>query len=188
MKDIIENEFNEHIESVKSLYELTDVLENSAKICIDCLKKGGKIILFGNGGSASDAQHIAAELVGRYKGNRKGIPAIAINTDTSVLTSIGNDFGYTHIFERQVEALANSNDVVIGISTSGNSKNVINGLKKASKINCTTIGFTGQDGGEMNEICDICLVAPVFDTPRIQEIHIILGHTLCHLIDNDFCQ
>ena len=186
MKDIIQNEFNKHIKTANLLHNLTDAVASSAQLCIDCLKSGGKILIFGNGGSAADAQHIAAELVGRYKVERKGLPAIALTTDTSAITSIGNDFGYNHIFDRQVEALANKSDVVIGISTSGKSENIINALKVASKLNCITIGFSGQDGGEMNEICNINLVVPSEDTPRIQEMHIVIGHTICHLIDQEY--
>jgi D-sedoheptulose 7-phosphate isomerase len=186
MKDIIENEFNKHIKVANSIHYLTDAIAISAQLWIDCLKDGGKILLFGNGGSAADAQHIAAELVGRYKVERKSLPAIALTTDTSALTAIGNDYGYTHVFDRQVAALANKGDVVIGISTSGNSINVINALKLALKLNCKTIGFTGQDGGEMKDICDITLDVPSEDTPRIQEMHILIGHTICHLIDQEF--
>ena len=186
MKDITKNEFNEHIKAVSSLHSLTDAVATSAQICIDCLKNGGKILIFGNGGSAADAQHIAAEIVGRYKTDRKGMFAIALTTDTSTLTAIGNDFGYKHLFDRQVEALANHGDVAIGISTSGKSENVIRALKLASRLNCSTIGFSGHAGGEMNKICTINIVAPSKDTPRIQEMHIIIGHTICHLIDQEF--
>ena len=186
MKDVIKNEFNAHIKAANLLHNLTDAVAISAQLCIDCLKSGGKILLFGNGGSAADAQHIAAELVGRYKVERKSLPAIALTTDTSALTAIGNDYGYIHVFDRQVEALANKGDVAIGISTSGNSSNVINALKVASKLDCNTIGFSGQDGGEMNKICNINLSVPSEDTPRIQEMHILIGHTICHLIDQEF--
>ena len=186
MKTVIENEFNEHIKVANSIDCLTDAVAISAQLCIECLKNGGKILLFGNGGSAADAQHIAAELVGRYKVERKSLPAIALTTDTSALTAIGNDYGYIHVFDRQVEALANKGDVAIGISTSGNSINVINALKVASKLNCNTIGFSGQGGGEMNKICNINLSVPSEDTPRIQEMHILIGHTICHLIDQEF--
>jgi len=186
MKDIIKDEFNAHIKAVSLLHNLTSAVASSAKLCIDCLRNGGKILIFGNGGSAADAQHIAAELVGRYKTDRKGLFAIALTTNTSNLTAIGNDFGYAEIFARQIEALANKGDVVIGISTSGRSLNVINALKMASRLECNTIGFSGKDGGEMNEICNINIVAPSEDTPRIQEIHIIIGHTICHLIDQEF--
>ena len=186
MKNIIQNEFNEHIKVANLLHTLTDGLATSAQFCIDCLKSGGTILIFGNGGSAADAQHIAAELVGRYKTNRKGLSAIALTTDTSSITSIGNDFGYEHVFNRQIEALAKQGDVVIGISTSGKSENVVSALNLASKLNCKTIGFSGKGGGEMNKICNINLVAPSNDTPRIQEMHIVIGHTICHLIDQEF--
>ena len=186
MKDIIENEFNEHIKVANSIHCLTNAVAISAQLCIDCLKNGGKIIIFGNGGSAADAQHIAAELVGRYKVKRKSLPAIALTTDTSTLTAISNDYGFIHVFERQVEALANKGDVAIGISTSGKSINVINALKVASKLYCTTIWFSGQDGGEMKKICNINLSVPSEDTPRIKEMHIVIGHTICLLIDQEF--
>ena len=186
MKNTIKNEFNAHIKVANALHNLTDDVANSAQLCINCLRDGGKILIFGNSGSAADAQHIAAELVGRYKTDRKGLSAIALTTDTSALTSIGNDFGFIHVFDRQVEALANKGDVVIGISTSGKSHNVISALRIASKLNCRTIGLSGQDGGEMNKICNINIVAPSIDTPRIQEMHIIIGHTICHLIDQEF--
>ena len=187
MKSIIEFEFNEHLKTSQATLEyIAKPLENAANLCINCLQNGGKILIFGNGGSAADAQHIAAELVGRYKVERRGLPAIALTTDTSALTSIGNDYGYSHVFDRQVEALANKGDVVIGISTGGSSGNVISALKLAKDIECKTIGFSGRDGGEMNALCDINLIVPAEDTPRIQEMHIVIGHTICHLIDQEF--
>jgi len=186
MKDIIQNEFNAHIDALKSINTLTNDVAKSAQICIDCLKNEGKILIFGNGGSASDAQHIAAELVGRYKVNRKGLFAIALTTDTSSLTAISNDFGYENVFKRQVESIAKKGDVAIGISTSGNSKNIIKALKVASSLDCKTIGLSGKNIGEMNDICDININAPSYDTPRIQEIHILVGHVICHLVDEAF--
>ena len=186
MRDIIKSEINNHIRVANSLHNLTEEIIKSAMLCIDSIKSGGKILLFGNGGSAADAQHIAAELVGRYKIKRKGLPAIAITTDTSVITSIGNDFGYTHVFDRQLEAIAMKGDVAIGISTSGSSENVISALKLASTLECKTIGFSGQGGGGMSNICDINLIVPSDDTPRIQEMHIVIGHIICHLIDQEF--
>ncbi|CAC9956445.1 D-sedoheptulose 7-phosphate isomerase (EC 5.3.1.28) [uncultured Gammaproteobacteria bacterium] len=187
MQSIIEFEFNEHLKTSQATLEyIAKPLETAANLCIDCLKNGGKILIFGNGGSAADAQHIAAELVGRYKVERKGLAAIALTTDTSALTSIGNDYGYDRVFDRQVEALANEGDVVIGISTGGSSGNVINGLQTAKEFGCKLIGFSGRDGGEMNTLCDINLVVPAEDTPRIQEMHIVIGHTICHLIDLAF--
>jgi D-sedoheptulose 7-phosphate isomerase len=185
MQSIIKFEFSEHLKTAQATLEyIAGPLEIAANLCIDSLQNGGKILIFGNGGSAADAQHIAAELVGRYKLERKGMPAIALTTDTSVLTSIGNDYGYNHVFDRQVEALANEGDIAIGISTSGSSDNVISALKLANEVGCKTIGFSGQDGGEMNTLCDINLIVPAQDTPRIQEMHIVIGHTMCHLIEN----
>ena len=187
MQSIIKNEFNAHLNSSqKTLENIGLNIEIAAKICVDCLKKGNKILIFGNGGSAADAQHIAAEIVGRYKVERKGLPAIALTTDTSVLTSIGNDFGFEHLFDRQVQALANKNDVLIGISTGGTSKNVISALKLGKSNGCKVIGFSGKSGGDFNNICDINLVVSSEDTPRIQEIHILIGHIICHLIDQAF--
>jgi len=187
MQSTIEFEFSEHLKTAQATLEyITEPLESATKLCIDSLTNGGKILIFGNGGSAADAQHIAAELVGRYKAERKGLPAIALTTDTSALTSIGNDYGYKHVFDRQVEALANKGDIVIGISTGGSSRNVINGLQTAKELGCKLIGFSGRDGGEMNDLCDVNLVVPVEDTPRIQEMHIVIGHTICHLIDQAF--
>ena len=186
MKNIIKDEFNAHIKVAKYLDTLTDVIASSAQLCINCINNGGKILIFGNGGSAADAQHIAAELVGRYKFNRKGLPAIALTTDTSIITSISNDFGYEYIFERQVEAIACKGDVLIGISTSGKSISVLKGLKMASKLKCTSIGLSGHNSEEIDQICDFNIAVPSDDTPRIQEMHIIIAHILCHLIDEEF--
>jgi D-sedoheptulose 7-phosphate isomerase len=186
MRSIIEFEFNEHLKTSKITMEsISNSIEIAAKLCIDSLQNGGKILIFGNGGSAADAQHIAAELVGRYKVERKGIAAIALTTDTSIVTSISNDYGYERVFDRQIEALANKNDVVIGISTGGSSANVINALKLANHLECKTIGFSGRGGGKMNDLCDVNLVVPAEDTPRIQEMHIFIGHTICHLIETN---
>jgi len=187
MQSIIKNEFNAHLNSSQKTLENIGInIEIAAKICIDGLKEGNKILIFGNGGSAADAQHIAAEIVGRYKVERKGLPAIALTTDTSVLTSIGNDFGFEHLFDRQVQALSNKGDVLIGISTGGTSKNVISALKLGKSNGCKVIGFSGKSGGDFNNICDINLVVASEDTPRIQEIHILIGHIICHLIDEAF--
>jgi D-sedoheptulose 7-phosphate isomerase len=139
-----------------------------------------------DGGSAADAQHIAAELTGRYKTERRGLPGIALTTDTSALTAIGNDYGYDRVFDRQVESLANKGDLIIGISTSGNSVNVVSALKLGKQIGCKTLGLSGRDGGSMNEVCDINLIVPSNNTPRIQEMHILFGHTICQIIDDEF--
>ena len=187
MKQTIKNELLSHLEVITlSIETMQDKLETASKLVVQTLKNGNKILLCGNGGSAADAQHIAAELTGRYKTERRGLPAIALTTDSSVLTSIGNDYGYDRVFDRQVEALANIGDLIIGISTSGNSKNIINALKLGREIGCKTLGFSGHDGGDMNNVCDINLVVPSDETPRIQEMHILFGHIICQLIDNKF--
>ena len=187
MQSIIKFEFQEHLKTSQATFQsIGHSVEIAAKICIDCLNDGKKIFLFGNGGSAADAQHIAAELVGRYKTKRKGLAAIALTTDTSALTAIGNDYGYDSVFDRQVEALANTGDVAIGISTGGSSENVVSALKLAKDLGCKVIGFSGRDGGEMNNLCDTNIVVPAKDTARIQEMHIVIGHTICHLIDLEF--
>lgn len=150
-----------------------------------CIARGGKILLMGNGGSAADSQHIAAEIVGRYKKERKGLPAIALTTDTSILTSVGNDYGYEYIFSRQIEALCSPQDLVIGLTTSGNSPNVVRGIETAKQIGATTVGMTGGNGGKLTALCDHNLIMPSNDTPRIQEAHIFIGHSLCDLLEAD---
>ena len=187
MRSIIKNELNEHIKiSKKVMNTLSESIEIASNLCIDCLRDGNKILLCGNGGSAADAQHIAAEIVGRFKTERKGLPAIALTSNSSVITSISNDFGYLHVFERQVEALANKGDLLIAISTGGSSPNVVNALKIAEELKCNSIGLSGKNGGEFNKLCDVNLVVPSEDTPRIQEMHIVIGHTICYLIDRAF--
>jgi len=187
MKSIIHSEFIEHLKtSQNTMDSLIENIEIAAKICIKSLKNNGKILIFGNGGSAADAQHIAAELVSRYKTERQGLAAIALTTDTSILTAIGNDYGYERIFSRQIEALAQPGDIALGISTGGTSKNVSEALITANQKQCTTIGLSGRDGGKFNELCKLNLVVPSNDTPRIQEMHIFIGHTICHLIDLEF--
>ncbi|MBD5164542.1 D-sedoheptulose 7-phosphate isomerase [Helicobacter sp.] len=183
MKQIILEEIHSHLESAQKMESLAEDLQKAAQMAISTLKNGGKILLCGNGGSAADSQHIAAELTGRYKKERKGLCAIALTTDTSALTAIGNDYGYDSVFSRQVEALAKSGDLLLGISTSGNSKNVLNALKVAREIGCQTLGFSGREGGEMRNLCDVLLISPSNDTPRIQEMHILMGHILCDLIE-----
>lgn len=160
------------------------VAQTSRKIA-EALRQGRKILIFGNGGSAADAQHIAAEFVGRFIPDRRALPAISLATDTSALTALGNDYGYNAVFSRQVEALGNSGDVAIGISTSGNSPNVLEALEVARQKGLLTIGFTGQDGGKMKGLADVLFRVPTRMTPRIQETHITLGHVLCELIDRE---
>jgi len=183
MIKVINSEIVLHQEVASKMGDLVNSIELVANLAIEALNSKAKIILFGNGGSAADAQHIAAELVGRYKTDRDGLAAIALTTDSSILTSIGNDFGDDEVFKRQLQALLKDKDLVIGISTSGNSKNVINALDFAKKYGAKVVGFSGCDGGKMNDVCTTNIVIPSYDTPRIQEMHILIGHTLCHLID-----
>ena len=187
MKQTIINEFQSHLETINNIINnMEDDLVKASTLAVETLKNGNKILLCGNGGSAADAQHIAAEITGKYKSIRRGLPAIALTTDTSAITAISNDNGYDKIFNRQVEALANKGDLIIGISTSGNSENIISALKLAKELECTTLGFSGNKGGKMNEVCDINLIVPSNDTPRIQEMHILFGHTICQIIDDQF--
>ena len=187
MKSIILDEFKSHIEVSKNTMDsLSNLIESAANICINCIKNGNKTLLIGNGGSAADAQHIAAEIIGRYKLDRKSLPAIALTTDTSVITSISNDFGYLNVFKRQIEALANKGDVLSAISTGGSSSNIINAIELAKELGCQSIGLSGKDGGAFNDLCDVNLKVVSDDTPRIQEMHILIGHTICQLIDNAF--
>ena len=150
------------------------------------LEAGGKLMLMGNGGSAGDAQHIAAELIGRFKKERKAMPALALTVDTSSLTALGNDYGFETVFERQVEALADKNDAIIGISTSGNSENVVRAINKANSIGAFTIGLLGNDGGKLKDAVNFPIVIPSNDTARIQEVHITIGHIICEIIEEDY--
>ena len=162
---------------------MADGIEKAIDAIGDALKLRRKVLLMGNGGSAADAQHIAGELVGRFKKERKAIPAISLSTDTSILTAIGNDYGFEKVFERQIEALGEKGDVVIGISTSGNSENVYRAMKLAKEIGLITIGFLGNDGGKIKGLSDIALIVPSKNTPRIQETHITIGHIICEGVE-----
>ena len=159
-------------------------LEAAAEACIHAMKRGNKVLLAGNGGSAADAQHIAGEFVSRFAFDRPGLPAIALTTDTSILTAIGNDYGYDKLFARQVQAHARKGDVFIAYSTSGKSPNVIAALQEAKKLGVVCIGMTGNRGGAMKELCDHYLDVPSADTPKIQEGHAVLGHILCGLVEH----
>ncbi|WP_276890543.1 D-sedoheptulose 7-phosphate isomerase [Helicobacter japonicus] len=183
MKTFIESEFNAHLQSAQKIFSLTEQIQKAASLLTQSLAQGRKILICGNGGSAADAQHFAAELTGRYKRERKGLAGIALSVDTSALTAIGNDYGFEFVFSRQVEALAQKGDVFFGISTSGNSANVLQAAKVARDIGCGIIGLSGRDGGKLNEICDINLIMPDNDTPRIQELHILVIHILCDIIE-----
>ena len=159
-------------------------IEKAAYEIARSIKSGGKLLIFGNGGSAADSQHIAAELVGRFKKERAPMPAIALTTDTSILTAVANDYGYAVTFARQVEALGKRGDIALGISTSGNSINVLEGVRKAKSIGIKTIGLLGCDGGKLKKECDISIVVNSKNTARVQEAHILIGHILCELIEN----
>lgn len=177
---------NEHLSVIKSIGEevFTDQIKAVCKLIAAALNTGNKVLLFGNGGSASDAQHIAAEFTGRFVKNRQAYAAIALTTDTSALTAIANDYGFERVFARQVEALARPGDILIGISTSGNSPNVLEGFKAGKEAGCKLVGFTGGSGGQMNELCDITLVVKSATTARIQEAHILIGHIICSALDD----
>jgi D-sedoheptulose 7-phosphate isomerase len=185
MREKIEAELKESI-AVKHevLKTLTPLIEKAARAMAAALKAGRQILFFGNGGSAGDAQHLAAELISRYRLERKSLAAVALTTDTSIITAIGNDYSFDAIFARQVEGLAKNGDIAFGLSTSGNSKNVIAGLEKAKQLGCLTIGLTGR-AGRIPEIVDIALKVPSPVTPRIQESHITIGHILCGLVEEE---
>ena len=185
MQKLIEAEFNAHLQSAQKIFSLTAELQKAATLLTQCLEKGGKILICGNGGPAPDAQHFAAELTGRYKQERKGLAGIALSVDTSALTAIGNDYGFEYVFSRQVEALAQKGDVFFGISTSGNSANVLNAAQVARNMGCAIIGLSGRDGGKLNDMSDINLIMPDNDTPRIQELHILVIHILCDIIERN---
>jgi D-sedoheptulose 7-phosphate isomerase len=160
-------------------------IEEATKAIIDAFKSKHKILLAGNGGSAADAQHMAAELVNRFYFDRPGLPAIALTTDTSILTAVGNDHGFSYLFAKQINALGNNGDIFIGISTSGTSLNIIEALKESKEKNLFTIGLTGSTGGKMKDLCNICLCVPSEETPRIQEMHILIGHIICSIIETE---
>lgn len=183
---MIKSELEGHLATIKATFALEASIKKACETAVATLKAGGKILLCGNGGSAADAQHIAAELTGRYKTERGALAGIALTTDTSALTAIGNDYGYEFVFSRQLEALGREGDLLIAISTSGNSGNVVKALELARKIGIKTIGLSGRTGGAMNELCELNLVVPSNDTPRIQEMHIMIGHIICQAIDDAF--
>lgn len=183
MREYIEKALQEHYQAIKDI-DLERIEEISREI-INCYRNKGKVVVFGNGGSAADAQHIVGELVGKFQTERESLPAIALNTNASVVTAVGNDYGFNAIFKRQIEGLVNGKDLAIGISTSGNSENVVEGLLKAKEKGAKTVGFTGKGGGKMKDIVDILLDVPSGGTPRIQEGHITAGHIICGLVEKE---
>src|SRR6195952_2253309 len=180
-------ELKDHQKLIQKVIDsLTGDIETACEMMVSTLKNGNKVLVAGNGGSAADAQHIAAELSGRFVKDRKALPGIALTTDTSAITSIANDYGYEFVFSRQVEALAKDSDLFIGISTSGNSEGILKALASAKTFNCKTLGLSGRNGGKMNGLCDLNIIIPSDVTARIQEIHILIGHILCKAVDNEF--
>ena len=185
MKKTIEDIINSSIEAKRRLLE-TDLenLEKAARSVVDCISKGGKLLLFGNGGSAADSQHIAAEFVGRFERERRALPALALTTNTSTITALSNDYDYNVSFKRQVEAFGKKNDVAIAISTSGNAKNVLEAIKEAKTIGIKTIALTGKGGGALARLCDISIIVQSDNTARIQETHILIGHIIAELVED----
>lgn len=183
--DYLKGEHTAHMAMFNALEALFPLISEVGIAMQNTIKNGGKILLMGNGGSAADSQHIAAEIVGRFKKERKGLPAIALTTDTSILTSVGNDYGYDYIFARQIEALCRPEDLVIGLTTSGNSANVVRAIETANEIGATTVGMTGGTGGKLNALCNHNIVVPSNVTARIQEAHIFIGHSLCEILESD---
>jgi D-sedoheptulose 7-phosphate isomerase len=163
--------------------EMSPQIAALVTLLVETFQRGGKLLVMGNGGSAADAQHFVAEIVGRFKMERRGLPAIALSTDTSILTAIGNDYGFDRVFSRQVEALATTGDLVVGISTSGNSPNVLKALELAREKGCGTVGLLGKDGGTIKDVCELALIVPTSDTPRVQEAHITIIHIVCDLLE-----
>ncbi len=183
--DFLKTQHAVHMQMYEALPALFPLISEVGILLQATIKNGGKILLCGNGGSAADSQHIAAEIVGRFQKERKGLPSIALTTDTSILTSVGNDYGYDYIFARQVEALCTPKDVLIGLTTSGNSANVVRAIETANEIGAVTIGLTGGTGGKMNALCTHNIVVPSNITARAQEAHIFIGHCLCEIIESD---
>jgi len=186
MKAYIRSEVAASIETKQKIFKddmLIDEIAKVAALCVACYQNGKKTLLAGNGGSAADAQHIAAELVGRYGFDRPSIPSLALTTDTSNLTAIGNDYGYDKVFSRQLEGMGNEGDLFIGISTSGNSQNILNAFESAKAKGIITVALTGRDGGRMAQMADTAIIVPSEATPRIQESHILIGHILCDIIE-----
>lgn len=188
MNTVVAERLQDHLEvfaKTMEYLEENDVIMEIAERCNMALGEGRKILFCGNGGSAADSQHLAAEFIGRFQKERRSLPAIALTTDTSILTAVGNDYGFDEIFSRQVEGLGQQGDVLIGISTSGNSANIVKAVEKAREIGMHTVGFTGRDGGVMANLCDLSFIVPSEVTARIQEMHILGGHIICELVEHD---
>lgn len=186
MRCYIDGQVKKSYETKLAIYNddnLMTLIEIVCKKVIEVYKKGKKTLIAGNGGSAADAQHIAGEFVSRFYFDRPGLPSIALSTDTSILTAIGNDYGYEKLFSRQIQANGAEGDLFIGISTSGNSTNILEALKECQKKGIVTVGLTGSSGGKMADLCDHCIKVPSHETPRIQESHILIGHIICAAVE-----
>ena len=186
LNPIIAERFTDHLDVFGKTMEQMDVIQLMAERCKEALKSGNKVLFRGNGGSAADAQHLPAELIGRFQKERRSLASVALTTDTSILTAVANDYGYDEVFARQVEGLGRSGDVLIGISTSGNSANVVKAALKARDTGMHTIAFTGEGGGKLKDICDITFAVPSKVTARIQEMHIMVGHIICELVEEEY--
>jgi len=185
MPDLITETLAAHVDVIRRLEALRPELETLAEQVSSRLGHGGRVFWMGNGGSAADSQHLAAELVGRFERDRPGLASVALTTDSSILTSVANDYGFEQVFARQVEALCRSEDVLVGLSTSGNSPNVLAAMQRAAGIGCYRVGLTGEGGGRLRALCDLCLCVPSASTARVQEAHIVLGHVLCDLVERN---
>lgn len=184
ISSLLNRSLEEHLEAIRSLLDSKlDEIERAGLLIVETLAAGNKILLCGNGGSAADAQHIAAELVGRYEQQRPSFPAIALTTDTSALTALSNDYGYEEVFARQVQGLANAGDLLIALSTSGKSPNIIKAVEQAKAMKCKTLGLTGFSGEPLGSHCDLAVVVPSNRTSRVQEAHITIGHLWCEMVD-----
>ncbi|WP_296916268.1 SIS domain-containing protein [uncultured Megasphaera sp.] len=183
---LISDRIAEHAQVLEATKILIPQIEKAGQLIKDALHQGKKIIFCGNGGSAADAQHLAAEIVGRFQKERPALPALALTVDTSAITAIANDYGFETVFRRQLEGLGNAGDILVGISTSGNSKNIIQAITYAKSHQITTIGLTGNGGGQMKNLCDLCLDIPSPKTSHTQEMHIMIGHILCEIAESDY--
>jgi D-sedoheptulose 7-phosphate isomerase len=181
--ELLRKALADHQGVMTQLSSLLPEIDKVGQVMRTCLQRGNKILLMGNGGSAADSQHIAAEIVGRYKRERRGLPAIALTTDTSILTAVGNDYGFDQVFSRQVEALCDAQDVVVGISTSGNSANVVKAIEVAKQAGGITVLLSGGTGGKLAAMCDYKLIMPAKETARVQEAHLFVAHSLCEIMD-----
>jgi len=187
MKKQVEDIFAESIQVKEATFAANaEKIVEAVEVITKAFTKNHKVFFCGNGGSAADSQHIAAEFIGRFQKERQSLPAIALTTDTSILTALGNDYGFDVVFARQIEGLGQKGDILVGISTSGNSPNVIEGIKKAKQLGLTTISLTGGDGGELAQLADISIIVPSEKTARIQESHITIAHAICELVENQF--